>query len=239
MSRPGDALVYVYIWQAGYIDSHYAGNELALYQAPSTPEATALQMTESASSHGRLWLLSYQIGTGDTHNLPASWLETHGYRVEDRWFGDHNLALYLAPHYETPGVGPRVETATFEGQIELRYPSVDAHLHPGDALALPLQWRPLAEMDNDYKVFVHIGMPGVPPAAQSDGEPKNGLSPTSSWQAGDEIVDRRGILLPGDISPGRHQVLVGLYRPSDGSRLQVDGEEDSDAVLIGHVEVER
>lgn len=239
MARPGDALVYVYIWQAGYIDSHYAGNELTLYQAPHTSEETALQMAETASHHGRLWLLSYQTGTGDAHNLPAFWLETHGYKVEDRWFGDHNLALYLAPNYDTPGIGPRVEAVTFEGQIELRYPSVDTHLHPGDALALPLQWQPLVEMDDDYKVFVHIGMQGVPPAAQNDGEPQNGLSPTSSWHAGDKIVDRRGILLPGDMPPGRYQVLVGLYRPSDGSRLQVDAEKDSDAVLIGHVEVER
>jgi hypothetical protein len=239
LARSDDALVHVYVWQAGYIDSHYPENELCLYQAPHTPETVAEELDSITIHHPRVWLLSYQIGTADPHNLPAAWLETEAYKVDDTWFGDHNLALYLSPDYVSAGVGPDEGVAGFEGRVELRYPVIDARLRPGDAIALPLQWQALTDVDVDYNVFVHIGMQGVPPVAQSDGEPQNGLSPTGAWQIGQRILDRRGILLPGDTPPGRYQVLVGLYRPSDGSRLLVDGEQGSDALLIGYVEVER
>jgi mannosyltransferase len=237
-AQPGDALVYVYVWQAGYIESHYPDNELSFYQAPHTPDMVAADLAGAASRHPRLWLLSYQIGTGDPHNLPAAWLATETYKVEDHWYGDHNLALYLAPGFHARGIGPDEAAASFGGRIEARYPVVDARLHPGDAIALPLQWRALTDIDDVYKVFVHIGTPGVPPVAQSDGEPQDGLSPTSTWQAGQETVDRRGILLSSEIPPGRYEVLVGLYRASDGSRLEVDGQPGSDAILVGYVEVE-
>lgn len=233
-AEPGDALVYVYIWQSGYLSAYYPQNDLALYRAYYTPETVGAEMEAIFADHARLWLLSYRVAAQDPQNLSGSWLEAHAYRAESAWYGDHHLALYLAPDFETPGVGPEQDTASFAGGIELRYPRVEARLAPGDALALPLRWRALSTPEENYQVFVHLGRPGQPPVAQSDGPPRNGLSPTAAWAAGQEVLDRRVLTLPETLAPGRYRLSAGLYRLSDGARLPVDGE---DAVRLGTVEV--
>jgi hypothetical protein len=114
---------------------------------------------------------------------------------------------------------------------------VDAKLEPGDVLALPLRWRALAEPDANYAIFVHLGLPGAPPLAQDDGQPHNGLEPTDTWTVGREVLDRRALLLPQHLPPGRYAIQVGLYRASDGARLPADGVTGADAVSLGYVEV--
>lgn len=234
LDRPDDALVYVYIWQAGYLFSHYPQNELSFYRAYYTPQTVEAELEAIFAQHPRLWLLSYRIGAKDANNLSGSWLEQEAYRVESTWYGRHNLALYLAPDFHTPGVGPARDIASFDERVELSYPVIDARLRPGDALALPLRWRALTALSEDYSVFVHLGLPGEPPLAQSDGPPQ-----TSAWREGQPVLDRRALLLPPGTPPGRYVVTVGLYRPSDGSRLPLDRAGNQDALPLGYVEVER
>ncbi len=235
-SRPGDALLYGYIWQAGYLYAYYPQNELALYRTYYTSQTVSRELESILASHARLWMLSYRIAAENPHNLPASWLEAEAYKVESAWYNRHHLALYLAPDFQTPGVGPEEGAASFDGRIELRYPLIGARLSPGDVLALPLHWRALDTLDEDYAVFVHLGLPDAPPLAQSDGAPRNGLSPTAAWAAGRQVLDRRALVLPDDIPPGRYVVTAGLYRMADGSRLPVGG---GDSLLLGQVEVEQ
>ena len=75
-----------------------------------------------------------------------------------------------------------------------------------------------------------------------DGPPLGGDYPTSWWEAGETIVDmhsldlnRVGVTLP--LEPGRHRLLVGLYRLDTGERLPavgLDGPLPNDAVeLLG------
>lgn len=237
VARPEDALVYVYIWQAGYLLGYCHQKELDLYRAYYTEQTVGTELQSIFAHHPRLWLLSYRIAAENVHNLSASWLEAEAYKAESNWYGNHHLALYLAPDFQTPGVGPEEGMASFNGQIELYYPLVNARLNPGDVLALPLHWRALDALDEDYAVFVHLGLPDVPPLAQSDGPPRNGLAPTGTWVAGRQVLDRRALSLPDNIPPGRYAVTVGLYRLSDDSRLPVDGANGLDAVTLGHVEV--
>jgi hypothetical protein len=239
VARPDDALVYVYIWQAGYLLSYYPQNELSFYRAYFTPQTVGPELERIFAEHPRLWLLSYRIAAEDAHNLSASWLEAEAYKRESNWYGRHHLALYLSPDFRTPGVGPDEGVACFDGRIELRYPLVSARLSPGDEIALPLRWRALTALDEDYVVFAHLGLPDAPPLAQSDGLPRNGLDPTSTWVTGQEVLDRRVLSLPDTFPPGRYPVMVGLYRLSDGSRLPVSGANDQEnAVLLGYVWVE-
>lgn len=236
-ARPGDALLYGYIWQAGYLYAYYPQNELALYRTYYTPQTVTQELESIFAAHPRLWMLDYRIAAEDPHNLPASWLEAEAYKVESDWYNRHHLALYLAPDFQTPGVGPEEGVASFDRHIELRYPLVGARLGPGDILALPLRWRALDALneDEDYAVFVHLGLPGAQPLAQSDGPPQNGLAPTGAWAAGQQVLDRRTLSLSDTIPPGRYALTVGLYS-SDGSRLPVG---DGDSLLLGYVEVER
>jgi hypothetical protein len=238
-ARPGDALAYGYVWQVGYLLSYCPSSDLTFYRAHYTPQTVGPELTSIFSAHPRLWLLDYRRAAGDPANLPGSWLEAEAYRVESGWYGDHHLALYLDPATRTAGVGPEEGAGSFDGRIELRYPLVDARLGPGDVLALPLRWRALVSIEEDYQAFVHLGKTALPPAAQSDGAPRNGLEPTCGWVADKEVVDRRALPLPETIEPGTYRVTAGLYRLADGKRLPVDGADELDGLVLGYVEIVR
>jgi hypothetical protein len=239
VSRLDDALVYVYIWQVGYVLGHYPQNELSFYRAYWPPQTVGEELTSILDSHPRLWRMSYDVEARDPHNLPNAWLEDNAYRVESTWYGRHNLALYVAPDFRTPGAGPVTKTASFDGKIELSYLQVDAKLRPGDVLALPLRWRALAEPGADCVVFVHVGLPDTPPLAQNDEQPHNGLELTGTWNVGQAVLARHALLLPQDMASGRYLVQVGLYRASDGIRLPPNGANWADALTLGYVEVGR
>ncbi len=105
-------------------------------------------------------------------------------------------------------------------QIELRGVELAAATaRPGEDLAITLYWRSLVSQTDSYKVFLHLADPagGVP--AQADGVPAGGLRPTTSWRAGEVIVDSHTITLPPDLAPGRYRLWVGLYAPDTFDRL--------------------
>ena len=59
------------------------------------------------------------------------------------------------------------------------------------------------------------------PVAQQDSEPVGGLRPTTTWDEGEVVHDRVGVLLPTDLPAGEYQILVGMYRPESGERLPI------------------
>jgi hypothetical protein len=238
-AEPGDALVYVYIWQVGYVLSYYPEQSLTFYRAYWTPQTVGPELASVFASHDRLWRLSYGVGVRDANNPPNAWLARNAYRLEATWFGDHNLALYVAPDFHTAGVGHATGEASFDGKVTLRYPRVDARMAPGDVLAVPLRWQAVAPLDQDYAVFLHLGLPGEPPVAQSDGRPTTATHYAGPWVMGEELLDRRALVVPDGVPPGEYRVGVGLYRPSDGRRLGIDGAPGLDILTLGQVEVTR
>ncbi|MBU0704219.1 MAG: glycosyltransferase family 39 protein [Chloroflexi bacterium] len=86
----------------------------------------------------------------------------------------------------------------------------------GEPPTVTLYWRVLAEMDEEYTVFVHLLDEDGALLGQADGPPLNGDYPTSYWSPGELLADTH-IAPPGS---GVY-LLVGLYRPTDGARLPV------------------
>jgi hypothetical protein len=94
---------------------------------------------------------------------------------------------------------------------------------PGDALDLRLIWQAQSEMTVAYAVFVHVTDEAGAIVAQRDSQPGAGALPTTSWVAGEVIDDVHLITLPAPLSPGRYQIIVGLYDPLTDQRLPVSG----------------
>jgi hypothetical protein len=64
----------------------------------------------------------------------------------------------------------------------------------------------------------------------ADDEPRNGYYPTHVWAAGEMVDDARALLVPDDLTPGRYQVVLGIYPTGGGPRL-------GELVPLGAVEV--
>lgn len=89
-----------------------------------------------------------------------------------------------------------------------------------------LYWRADQHIQEDFHVFVHVedlARGGKPSRiwGQSDRTPGCDRYPTSEWQPGQLVADRHVFQLVPDIPPGEHDILVGMYRLADGSRLEV------------------
>jgi hypothetical protein len=119
-----------------------------------------------------------------------------------------------------------------------------ARFAPGDTVPVWLLWRALDAPGERLKVFLHLlaaselaaGNGAL--AAQQDAEPVAWSRPTDGWQAGEQIVDGHGVLLPADLPPGAYTLVVGMYRPS-GERLPVarGGEAEGDVLPLAQITV--
>jgi hypothetical protein len=101
----------------------------------------------------------------------------------------------------------------------------------GGSLALLLDWGALGPADRDYSVFVHLADGSGRVVAQADGYLRGGERPSSTWTAGETIVDLRRILLPPDLPPGEYHLVVGWYDWRTNTRLPLPGHQD-DALIL-------
>ena len=104
-------------------------------------------------------------------------------------------------------------------------------------ILLTLRWESLRPVTYNYHVFVHLLDSTGKRIAQRDGQPVQWLRPTSTWVPGEEIADRYSFRLETALSPGRYDILVGLYDPVSGQRLPVSAGPEDFAIQLGPVTV--
>lgn len=238
--RPGDIMLYSYVWQAGYLQSYLPGNGLVFDYY--TPASIDRELSSIGRDHARIWQLEYERRLDDPANLVTRWLKAHLLPVQLHTFGKSELALYIRPDATSPPLSRErpVERATFGPAIALDYTPITVTVRPGDVLGIPLTWRALALTGMRYAVFVHVRNAAGYPLIQNDGDPANGNRPTDAWRPGEVIADPRALLVSMDVPPGRYPVFVGLYDRNSGMRVPVQdaaGWPLGDSLLVGTVEV--
>jgi len=119
----------------------------------------------------------------------------------------------------------------FGGIVHLRGYALDrTEAVPGGALALTLYWQADGPTDRDYTLFVHLLGPDGRLHGQVDRPPGAGLAPSTTWAAGQVLVDEVTLPVAADAPPGVYRIAVGFYDAVHGSRLPVGSEADQ-AVL--------
>ena len=102
------------------------------------------------------------------------------------------------------------------GQLE------PAQVRSAEKVTVKLRWRAAAELQQAYKVFVHVLDPaGQQLVAQRDAEPQDGGAPTTGWVVGEVIDDAYAVALPAGLAAGDYPVEVGVYDPRTGDRLRL------------------
>ncbi|MFN8484823.1 MAG: hypothetical protein U0768_17455 [Anaerolineae bacterium] len=90
----------------------------------------------------------------------------------------------------------------------------------GKKVNITLYWRAVEPQSVDYTVFAHLIDAAGKGYGQSDGQPEGGVSPASTWDAGQIVVDKRSITVPAD-APAELWLQVGMYDLASGARLPV------------------
>ena len=244
-ARDGDAIILdaPNQWE---VFTYYYGGEADIYPLPRSrpPDetATAAELSEIAARHRHIFALYWGLTEADPQRFIESWLEEHTYRAADSWHGDVRLAVYAVPQTSESESPQHDLNLTLGNAIALRGYSVAAGaIESGDVLQLTLFWEARQTPPERYKVFVQLLDGANHIVGQLDSEPGGNLLPTDTWQPGQAVIDRYGILVRPGTPPGEHRLIVGMYSLSSGARLPVqeEGEPRGNHVALGGVTVLR
>jgi len=144
--------------------------------------------------------------------------------------------LRLLPQEQRADINPLTYPYRIGDVAELEGYRLDGYpLSAGQTLTLTLYWHALADMEEDYTVFVHLLDEDGTLLGQGDGPPLHNDYPTSFWLPGDRLSDPHPVSVARAPS-GRVYLLVGWYRLADGMRLpayNVSGERlPGDAIRL-------
>ncbi len=129
----------------------------------------------------------------------------------------------------------------FNRQLTLTGAHTSPALGPGSPLTLTLFWRADAPIEVDFTVFAQLVDAENTLITQQDSRPQQGFYATPHWQPGETIIDTHTLFIPADTPPGDYALLVGLYDPATGYRLQIldeAGEFQRDHVRLEGVRVQ-
>jgi hypothetical protein len=88
-------------------------------------------------------------------------------------------------------------------------------------ILLTLYWKAISEIEEDYTVFTHLTDEDGIILSQHDSQPLGGDYPTSIWEVGEVVEDEHVIVVKENALVGGCRLEVGMYRLSDGRRLEV------------------
>ncbi len=245
VGRPEDAVLLNAPGQKDVFTYYYRG-PLPVYalpeERPPRRERLEAQLASIARRHRTLYVLLWGTAESDPEGIMERWLNEHAYKALDVWRGDVRFLIYATPRYDEPPVLTRPLRAQLGDAIRLRQFSLwTPDVLPGEVVQVQLTWEALAPPRGRYKVFLQLLGPNDRLIAQRDTEPKGGDRPTSTWQAGERIVDNYGLLIPLATPPGRYRLIAGMYDPTTGQRLPVreDGRSGDYVVLPATITVRR
>ncbi len=214
---------------------------------PGQDEAMRRNERIAARFH-RVWLVTEGISAGDPASTTERWYTKHAYLVENRWFGTSlRLGTYSLPATGQPPLLAETGMARILGrQVKLNAvrlsvaegerPTHPVRVRPGDTLQLDLVWEATRPISSSIKVSVQLLDWRGELRLQEDRLPVGGFRPTPSWNTGEQITDRYGLLLPDDLPRGRYALITSLYRTTDGQRLRTA--EGLDHILITELVLE-
>jgi 4-amino-4-deoxy-L-arabinose transferase-like glycosyltransferase len=147
----------------------------------------------------------------------------------------------LQPSFDVPLTVDRTREINFGDRITLLGYELDSEsVEPGESFHVKLYWQARREMEEDYKVFVHLYDAAGNILAQQDRMPGLGVRQTSGWQAGEVIADRLTVPVGPEVPAGEYRLAIGLYSEGVGrlAAFGPDGDRlEQDRAFIGEVQV--
>lgn len=236
--KAGDAILHLRPSESQQFANSYHGRlpVYGLFPAHPLDSAGRATLQSLAQSYRRLWLLpdpSPPDRSGWEQTLRASAFLLYDKAVA---YDNRRVVLYALPNAEPlteTGMGVRFGSPEW---VRLNSYGYNEVTEAGGELFISLEWESLRPVAENYQIFVHLLDAAGNRVAQRDGQPVLWLRPTSTWQPGERILDRYGMLLSPDLAPGQYQISVGIYDPQSGQRQPVSAGPDA-AVELGALQI--
>lgn len=152
------------------------------------------------------------------------------------------LIIFVALTLNRVGLGQQRWTPrplqTAAGDVALLVGYDVARARGADALDVTLYWLALRESSQNYKAFVHLLGPDGQVAAQHDGDPVGGFTPTSRWRQGELIRDQHRLALPPGIAAGPIRLKAGMYQVEPMGNLPLDPPTEDGRIDLGEVRLQ-
>lgn len=244
-SGPDDIVAFNILSLAG-IYARYRGPEdpawtyAQLWDPVHEPLADAVARLEAAAGgHPRLWLVLYKGEVAPDSAALKAWADATLFPAEGWWAGDTRYQAYV----KAGSMQPLPAAAVDFGQgVRLVGAAFTPRARPGGPAAVELVWQAQTAPGANARVFVHAYDTAGRLVAQHDAFPAGDTRPPRSWQPGERIADRHGLVIPPE-ARGPLQLRVGLYDPETGERWAIRGstgsglEAAADSLALGTIEL--
>jgi hypothetical protein len=204
--------------------------------------AIEANLEDLANRYDRIWFVPAPNNAVDPLNVVPNWLDNYLLNELDVTQQKLRLQVFRTPNNLSEVLRPLdrhlEDWLTLTGYLCLvngRPATPDLVLAPGDKLTVTLVWQAHQATPTDLKVFVHLLGTDGQMVTQQDNMPRLNTRPTSTWQPGEQIIDRYELTIPEGTPPQTAELLVGMYDPLTGERLAFGGEET--AVTLNGVEI--
>lgn len=219
--------------------TYYHKDGAPVYPLPTgRPDADriAAELEQITAAHDRLYVLFWGEAERDPQRLVERWLDAHTFKAREEWVGDVRFVTYEVPG-DPAGLPETSAAIRFGPNLTLTgYTVSPGSFRGGDIVPVTLFWETDAALETRYKVFIHLLDSRGNIIAQRDSEPGGGLALTTTWPAGESIVDNHGLLIPQGTPPGRYALITGLYDIADPTNRLLTP-EGNDSIQLATIEI--
>ena len=205
-------------------------------QRPPDRSETEAALTAAVAERRQIFALFWATEQSDPEGIVEGWLNRYAFKGLESWQGNVRFVQYSLPNQMacqefTPPIG-------FGEAIQLTRLCLPAErrLAGGTSLPIALYWQTDLPIAQRYKATLQLLNQQNQVIGQQDGEPGGGGLPTTGWQPGAQIVDKRGVYVPVGAPPVEYRLILALYDAETGKRLPVAG---GDALALGAVTLSR
>jgi len=187
--------------------------------AGQSPEEIERALTQVAEEYDRLWLVPYNRSVWDRENVVPNWLANNNLQEQETQLHRLDLNAYRPLHNSQDIIQPLDGRLSDELLLESAFVTINGRpvdfaqpltVDAGSLIQTTLIWTTQEGTPRSYTAFVHLLAENGSLLAQHDGIPVDGTRPTSTWQAGEQLLDVHDLVVPDGVQ-GNGRLVIGLY----------------------------
>lgn len=211
-AQTGDVVLFHAYWQIGYFLTEYHGAPIEYRLLDN-----AKDLDYALARPRNVWVIVQGL---PIHGGEVT-MDRAAFPYDETDYGQMRVLAYRT---ESPGRGLNYSSPVeFDnGMRLLGYRVNDAPITSGHGGAtIELQWQAAHKITDDFTISLRLLGAQGQVISQIDNQPVNGLTPTSGWNPGETIIDRRGLPIPADAPAGEYEVQMLIYQYVDNRVVEI------------------